>query len=215
MSTEAIMADLHEVANASESVELLNLYKGVPVVSKASFVRFDPQAVTLKTTRPQLVCLERDGRTVVLSDILQVALSAQVAALDAGAQTVTLAQLSITDKNVGDRMTVRVEPLEVIPVNLWAGDQLLAARLTDLSLNGAGLMISGSFPGLKRKMPVRLAFQLPNGPVDSEGIIRYSKQDTASIRVGVDFSENTRIRVMVADYIAARRDEIMSELGAA
>lgn len=215
MSTEAIMADLHEIANVGEGVELLNLYKGVPIVNKATFVHFEADSVTLKTQRPQLVCLERDGRTVVLSDIMQVALSAQVAAVDRSAETVTLDHLAITDKKVGDRMTVRVEPKEAISVDVTVGSQKIAAALADISMSGAGLHVQDTTYEFKKKMPVRMTFQLPGGQIDSSGIVRYAKQETDRLRVGVDLSQDIHIRAMIARYVNARRAEILGELDAA
>jgi hypothetical protein len=215
MSVERIMADLHEVANVGEGVELLNLYKGVPIVNKASFVKFDGEVVTLKTVRPQLVCLERDRRTVVLSDILQVALSAEVTGLDPDHQTVSISHLSITDKNVGDRMTVRVEPAGVVAVDLKVDGQIVPATLVDISLNGAGLYIPGLTAPFRKKMPVQITVPLPNGQIDSTGVVRYARAATAGLRVGVDFSENIRIRAMLSQYINSRRAEILGELGSA
>jgi hypothetical protein len=123
--------------------------------------------------------------------------------------------MTITDKNVGDRMTVRVEPAGVIAVDLKVDGQMVAATLMDISLNGAGLYIPGLTVPFRKKMPVQITIPLPNAQIDTSGVVRYARAATAGLRVGVDFSENIRIRAMLAQYLNSRRADILGELGAA
>lgn len=213
--SEQLFKDLHEIAEVGEGVELLNVYRCLPVVNKASFVNIAADTITLKTTRPQLICLERDGHGVILSDILQVAVSANVAALDKEAGTVTLGSLAITNKKVGDRLTVRVEPQEMIPVEIKAEGQIASGAVIDISLNGVGILIPGTVFQLKKKIDVKLAFELPNARIETSGVVSYTKQEPGSFRAGVDFSQEVRVKAQVAHYINARRDEILAELDAA
>jgi hypothetical protein len=213
--SEQLFKDLKEIARVGEGVEIMNVYRCLPIVNKASFVNIGADTVTLKTTRPQLICLERDGHAVLLSDILQVAISADVAAIDKAAETVTLGNVAITNKKVGDRLTVRVEPRELIPVIVTAEGQTASGAVIDISLNGAGILIPGTVFRLKRKMTTQLNFELPNAKIESSGIVSYTKQEPGSFRAGVDFSQDVRVKALVAQYINARRDEILAELDAA
>jgi hypothetical protein len=213
--SEQLFKDLNEIARVGEGVEIMNVYRCLPIVNKASFVNIGADTVTLKTTPPQLTCLERDGYTVLLSDILQVAISANVVAMDKNAGTVTLGNVAITNKKVGDRLTVRVEPRELIPVIVTAEGQTASGAVIDISLNGAGILIPGTVFRLKRKMATQLNFELPNARIESSGIVSYTKQEPGSFRAGVDFSQDVRVKALVAQYITARRDEILAELEAA
>ena len=213
MSTTAqIIQDLKHIADVGESVELLNLYKGLPIVNRASFANIGAHDITLNTNHHQLVCLVHDGHTVILSDILQVALSADVAATDQAAGAVTLNNLAITTKKVGDRMTVRVEPHGLIPVEVSAEGQTASGAIADISLNGVGLLIPGTVFRLKRKMPVQVIFQLPNARIESAGLVRYTKQEAGSFRAGIDISQDVAIKARLAQYISGRRAEILDEL---
>jgi len=213
--SEQLFKDLRDIAEVGEGVELLNVYRCLPVVNKASFTNITTDTITLKTARPQLVCLERDGHCVILSDIMQVAMSADVTGLDKAAGTVTLANLAITNKKVGDRLTVRVEPQELIPVEVAAESQTASGAVIDISLNGVGILIPGTVFRLKKKMEVKLIFELPDARIETTGIVSYTKQEPGSFRAGVDFSQEVRVKALVAHYINIRRDEILGELDAA
>jgi len=62
---------------------------------------------------------------------------------------------------------------------------------------------------------VKLTLQLPNAQINAAGVVRYVKQDADSFRAGVDFSQDVRVKALVAQYITGRRAEILNELDAA
>lgn len=209
---EQLIHDLKQIADVGETVELLNTYKGLPIVNKASFEKIDGGAITLKTQRQQLVCLPLEQHTVILSDILQIAIRADVSEIDPAASTVTLSNFTVTSQKVGDRMTVRVEPREPYPVGFSAQGQAARAALADISINGLGLHIPGASLGLKRRSRVQLDLKLPNASITADGEVRYVKQGPDGLRVGIDFSQDVRIKALVAQYISGRRAEILAEL---
>ncbi|HLF00871.1 MAG TPA: PilZ domain-containing protein [Anaerolineales bacterium] len=209
---EQIIHDLKQIADVGETIELLNTYKGLPIVNKASFEKIDGGAITLKTQPHQLTCLSLEQRAVLLSDILQIAIRADVTAIDKAAGTVTLANFTVTSQKVGDRMTVRVEPREPYPVDFSAQNQTAPAALADISINGLGLHMPGAPLALKRRSKVQLTFQLPNAEISAAGEVRYVKQEPDGQRVGIDFSQDVRIKALVAQYISGRRSEILDEL---
>jgi PilZ domain len=213
--SEQLIKDLREIAAVGEGIDIMNVFRCLPIVNKAAIVNIGVDTLTLKTARTQLVCLERDGHAVLLSDILQVAVSGTVTTFDKEAGTVTLNNLAITNQKVGDRLTVRVEPQELIPVIITAEGQTASGAVIDISLNGAGILIPGTVFRLKRKMVAQLNFELPNARIESSGIVSYSKQEPGSSRAGVDFSQDVRVKALVSQYIHARRDEILIELEAA
>lgn len=214
-ASEEIIANLGQIASVNVDVELLNLYKGLPIVHKASIQKIEGSVVTLGVHKHQLTCLELDKSTVILSEIIDQAVSADVARLDKSASTVDLENFAYTSRKVGERMMVRVEPSGSIAVEVAVDGQKAAAVLADISLNGVGLHIPGAAFRLKKKMPVRLSFHLPNAEISAAGVVRYTKQGADGVRAGVDFSQDVRMKALVAQYITGRRAEILNELDAA
>ncbi|MBM4423206.1 MAG: PilZ domain-containing protein [Chloroflexi bacterium] len=213
--SEQIIADLGQIASVNVEVELLNLYRGLPIVHKASIAKIEGGMVTFRVHKHQLVCLDAEKQTVILSEILQEAVGASVVALDKQTSTADLTNFVYTAQKLGERMMVRVEPKGSISVEVAADGGKAVAALADISLNGVGLRMPGVGVRLKKKMPVKLTLQLPNAQINAAGVVRYVKQDADSFRAGVDFSQDVRVKALVAQYITGRRAEILNELDAA
>ncbi len=214
-TSEQIIRDLALIANVGETVELLNLYQELPIVNKAAFEKIEGDAITFATHRHQLTCIEIDRRTILLSDIMQVAISAELVSLDKAAGMVTLTHFAPLNQQVGDRLTVRVAPQIPYPVILTTEGRQAPASLADITIHGLGLRLPSAEIHLTRKQPVQLLFQLPNGPISLAGEVRYIKQEGEGYRVGVDFSQEVRMKALIAQYISGRRAEILEELDAA
>jgi hypothetical protein len=211
---ETIIADLKHIARTSQPVDLLNVYRGVPVMYKAELVKVGNDRATVRF-EPQFesVCLTLENKTTLLSDVLAGPVNATALAVDLRAGTAALTQFHYTQSKIGDRMTVRVMPHDVVEVTLNSGKQEIAATLADLSMSGLGLHISppDRAVALRRKAVVQLALKLDGTPLDLSGTIHYIKYEANACRLGVTLVQTREARTLV-HYIHQRQEAILQEL---
>jgi hypothetical protein len=212
--SDQILFGLERVAKAHGEVELLNGYKGLPIVTKASILRLGGDSVTLKALKRQLACLEIEQHTYILCPELEEAASATVVELDKAAGTVDLANFLYAGRKIGERLILRVEPKDPIPATIQVEGQTLSGNLLDISIDGAGIHLSTSAADqlLKRQSAVQVSFQLLDTRLEFSGTVAYLKAVNDPDRLGVDFSADPHLKAAVSQYIAQRRAEIMNEL---
>ncbi|MBI3244265.1 MAG: PilZ domain-containing protein [Chloroflexi bacterium] len=211
---DQILFGLERAARAGADVELLNGYKGLPIITTASLVKVGDGLATLKVQKRQAACLGLEGHTYILCAELDEAASATVVELDKAAGTVALANFLYAGRKIGERAIVRVEPKESGLVTIRVGGQTLNGGLIDISMDGVGVHLAT--PGvdhlLKRQTTVQASFQLPNAQLEFSGTVVYLKTIGDSFRAGIDFSQASHLASAVTNYISQRRTEILNEL---
>lgn len=215
--SDQILFALERVAKAQGEVELLNGYKGLPIVTKASILRLGDDTAALNVHKHQLTCLEIEQHTYILCPELEEAASATVIELDKAAGTVELANFLYAGRKIGERMILRVEPKDPIPVTIQIDGQTISGNLIDLSIDGVGIRLSAPAADqlLKRQSAAQVSFQLLNTRLEFSGTVAYLKAVNDTNRLGVDFSADPHLKAAINQYIAQRRAEIMNELDAA
>lgn len=207
-----IISDWKRVARAKAEVELLNVYKGLPIIYKARVDSVKDDAVQVRVATYEAICLTLTPKTTVLSQMLDEAVNANVVAADIRAGTATLDRFRYATQQVGDRMTLRAEPKETLPVHLTSGGQAWPGSLADLSVSGAGVIVAKDLSeALRLRAVVRLHLPLPLTTLDLAGVVRYVRVSADVSRVGITFAPDAHLR-MVFDYLNHRRSEILHEL---
>jgi len=211
-----IIADLKHLARTEEPVDLLNTYKGIPVLIKGKLSKVGAdRAVVSFEKQFEAVCLSLENKTTLLSDVLAGPLNAAALAVDLRAGTVTLTQFDYSHAKIGDRMTLRVIPHDVIPVMLSSGRQHLSATVADISMSGVGLYISppDKAEALRRHAVAQLALKLDGPEIELSGTIHYMKFEANACRLGVALVQTREARTLV-QYIHKRQEAILAELKA-
>lgn len=214
-TADPILAGLSRLQRTNRSLDLLNLHKGVPVVYPAQVQAVHDSTATFRITTFQIVCLTLESVTTLLSQLLEEAVSAKVLAVDLAAGLATLGQFQYASHHVGDRMTVRVAPREVVDVALECGGEAQVGRLADLSINGLGLHVPKSQAGAFRpRAVVHVRLPLPGAApaiLEISGTIRFVRPEADRLRVGITFAEDVRM-MSILPYVRERQNEILAEL---
>lgn len=198
-------------------LELMNTYRGVPFICKAKVLSIRDDLVEIETHDPALVCLAKQKQTKVLgSDYFEPAV-ARVASVDLVTNTAILTNLSYQSTRLGERMIVRVEPKEPIPVVIETEGEQVTVELVDLSLSGMGVQVAPSnySTALKPGTTIQAAMRLPKEEIRLEGSILTAIKTSSAYRLSVRFVANSPYRVTVFRYLIDRRAEIAVELGEA
>lgn len=211
----SIFSGLQRLQRAGRPLDLLNLHQGAPIVYAATVQALDEEVATLRVPGFEIVCLTLEPTTILLSQMLEEAVSARVLAVDLRAGTAALGQFRYASSRVGDRMTVRVAPQPAAAVSLEYGDHVFAGQLADVSISGVGLHLPSVQAALLRpRGVVRLRLELPGvgtEPLSLSGTIRFVRSDGAQSRVGVVFAQDVQT-LTILHYVRDRQEAILAEL---
>jgi hypothetical protein len=210
--THSIIAGLQHLMHAREALDLLNVYKGVPVVYPATIQHVADEQVSLRVSTPEAICLTLEKTTTVLHHGLDEAVTASVADVNLGAQTAVLSKLHYAAGHIGDRMTVRVAPPSAVEVPMECGGHSLSGTLIDISMGGLGVHVPAGSPNVLRpRAVVQLTLALPAATLKMSGTVRFSKSAGDSVRVGINFAQHAKV-MPILHYVRERQAEIMQEL---
>lgn len=211
---EMILASWQRLAQAKEDVDLLSMYKGMPVIFRVKVNFVYEGAVHVLVESYKSICLTLDTKVIALSDMLDEPVHAQAQSVDFKGGKAVLKNFSYVGTHLGDRMSPRVEPRDPIEVMVESGGRKYLGELLDLSISGAGVFVTGE--GVNKLRPrsvTRFKLPLPNETLDLLGVVRHSKRTTQGNRLGISFEPGTNLHSVFA-YINQRRGELLKELDA-
>jgi hypothetical protein len=209
---EEILLDLKDLIGVSDGIDLMNAYKGLPIINKATIQAIHDGTVTLKIHKQQAACLRQDKNPLILCNSLREVASGEVMSLDAGTLTATLSRFEYAGYRVRGRMVTRVVPKEPIPVKLISGDEKHTLEIADICVEGIGVSASPDAWRPKRSNTIEMEFDLPNAHIKTTGTIRHVTQELSANLIGFDFVHGTSVRARVNEYVMQRREEILKEL---
>ncbi len=210
---------LRQVMVRPAKLELLNTYRGVPLVYAATLLAITETTLTIKVNGYEIICLTLEPATTLLSPLLEDPVRANVQTCDLTSGVSTLSNFQYTSAQVGDRMIARVAPHTPLAVELEAGDRTLIGQLADVSIVGLGLTVSAAEAAhLRPNLPVSVALTLPIEPATPlrlAGTVRSVKLEGAPQnfhnRVGIRFNPASQ-PVVIHRYVRERQEEITREL---
>jgi len=196
--------------------ELLNAYKGAPLIIPAVLQDVGDGQAIFETTPPNSVCLTWCDQTLLLSDGTLEPIAAHIAAFDIVTGLVTLERFAYAGYQFGHRREVRVEPEQPLAVEIEHSAGKVSATLCDLSMGGAGLQVdpSGLSPEMHKGDAVHITIHLPNGPVRLEArLLTISTPEKPACRLALAFSNGgAGAKPGILRYIFQRRAQIMTEI---
>jgi hypothetical protein len=211
---------LQQIMLRPGKLELLNTYRGVPVVYPATATAVDEATLTVKVAGYEIICLTLEPMTTLLSPLLEDPARASVLACDVGLGRAILGNIQYTSAHVGDRMVARVAPQAPLPVEVVAGGHTLTGQLADISIVGLGLIVSAAEAAqLRPGSPVNVSLTLPiepKTPLRLDGAVRSVRPDGSLAehhRIGIRFASQAQPFIF-HQYIRERQGEIARELKA-
>ena len=217
---DEILSRLQFYADNNRPVRLINSYRGIPVAYSARVTLVGAGNAVFSVNEYQAVCLALDGKTHIQAPDLPEILRARTVAVNVPLKEATLTEFAKAGTSLGHRLYTRVQPKEPIDAEIKVGKHLLPCQLVDISLNGVGVITLGTYTygrmGARKGAKVQLHFSLPpmhmpvqlNGRVTSVADTSDSKQH----RLGCKTFPDNIVDLLLLEYVALRRDELMREL---
>ena len=219
-TVDDLMRWFQDMAAQHSSVRLLNAYRGIPVINPASIQSVNQGYVVVDAHPLQATCMNLEGKTHMLVDIMPFALRARVVAVEMLRNQAILTEFARTDASIGKRLTVRVQPKKPVEAQIYDGEYRVPGKLADISASGAGITelqthVYGSVRWHKGQM-VYLDIKLPN----SSQVQRFQAKITNLIpsletqlkRVGMTLMSDPATLEVLQAYIQIRQEETIEEL---
>ena len=206
-----IKADLLDRVSINQSFDFMNVYKGLPLVYKARLQSVGEKSAKFKVDPPSSICLGWENCTTILEDANTNAINANVVNFDIKNGLVELTDFKYANRGIGYRMMVRVEPKDIIPVNIIYKNQTIPGDLADISLTGFGVRTQ-TLGNLQLRETVQLEVTLMEQRITPIGTLINITEEDDGLRLAIRFGVEMTIPVATARYITHRRAEIHREI---
>lgn len=216
MSTPDLMGRLRGMIDTR--VKLYNVYKGVLVNYEATIKHVAERAVKLQVARAQAVALAFERQTRMEAPGFSTVIEGFVSEIDIPGETAWLRDLHPALSTLLRRMETRVEPKDLVQVEVETSRMKLTTQLVDISGSGMGLAVGVLYatttifpPG--SEITARI-FGLPTSrnPVVVQGRVMYVRNEIDQGRLGIGGVSSLLNTPAIRDYIGQRQSEIMREL---
>jgi len=214
------LSRLQVFADNNRPVRLINAYRGIPVAYSARVIKVGAGNAVFGVNEYQSVCLALEGKTHIQLPDLPEILRARAVAVDVPSKEATLTEFVKAGSSLGNRLYTRVQPKEPIDAEIKIGRHTLPCQLVDISLNGVGVITLGTYTygdlGAGKGSKVILNFTLPptHTPVQLTGQVTSvaGAQNSKQHRLGCKTFPDNNADLLLLEYVALRRDELMREL---
>lgn len=219
---EEIIQMFSTVLKTRASLQLHNIFRGVPVNFPALVTQIDHDSVVLKVHCLQSVVISVENRTYIKSEYLPVFIRALPKTITFSNQEVVLTHFSAAAQAFVERTHMRVQFVEPIHVGFLSGDGLITGTLADISESSPGVIMLGAYisaqilvdPDVRSR--IGLDFSLPgtDQKIHLVGTITSvdHKKGAAVTRIGIQTTPNPVTETALLKYIDRRQVEILDEL---
>jgi len=210
MTADPIITDLMYAMETGTELDILNFYMSFPITCRARVERIENDVVVMKVQPPGSVCLLDEPETIVLSRGLPEAIRGSILSFDLPGGILRMKDFTYVGSHFGERMIARVQPEDIIHLEVVEGDVTHQGTLVDVSLNGVGVYIKTK---LQKGQIVHLNIPLPEGKVSLPGkILNVSDAPDNQHRLAIGFTRNAQEIAIIMRYIRDRRKEILDDI---
>ncbi len=196
-----IFSTFRSLQRQNKEIQLLNVYKGVPISYPATIQEVSEVSIRIHTDKYQIVPMFRESKTFIRSDALPQPLRASVMEIDLSVMEAVLAGFEPTTSHIGDRTAVRVEPDDSVRSLLQTQDKkaTISGELADVAQTGLALYTSdANFSSTEFKKGTEVVIHLRLPGVDKIPNTALNLNDLPNIDV-VPWYDKVR-RIKISDY---------------
>jgi len=212
------------IENNNLEVELINHYKGVPLIRQANLMRLDNEVVQVKIKDIQKYILEYSNHTIISSRYLSYDIYAYLKDVDKKTDIATFNKLSFIKSYVHHRKYIRIVPDTFFAFTFVIDDKKYKCKLSNLSIKYALVsvpLLPINFT-INSEIKIILAFKLNtltsknefhSHAVQTNATVKkiYDDKDDMKVLFYFDFEENSYEYKLLEDYIHRRSLALLHE----
>lgn len=208
---ERILQELRRLVAQNQPIQVLSFYQEFPITSPLILNHFAQGVLQASVQGPGAVCLCWQSQVWLLADPPLEAVKARVLSFHLPSGRVELDAFSQASSAISRRMVVRVAPPEPLAVDLLDVQKSSPALLTDISMDGAGLMVPVQ-PPMKIGQNLHLCMHFPQGEVEARARVNTLTKKGDHLRLSTVFTGPVTPKTALLQYIAERRRQITAEI---
>ena len=193
----------------SDEIEFINYYKQVPAVCRSKLIEVGE--TSFKASICNLSIFEVGEEIYLKHPRLPRTVAVKIKEIDHTQDTGEFEVIGFVDLPQERRKYVRVQPDDSIPVKIQKGDIDLTGEMADISVGGVGIYVK-DYNGFAIGDVVTVSLLLPEGKVETNGVIRHITPHENLYRIGIEYRLDFKQEEIVSDYVMERQFEILREL---
>jgi hypothetical protein len=219
-TSDEILSQIEANFRSGKPLQLLNVFRGIPITYEAQISVFSQGYVVLNTHAYSAACIALEKRTYLQSEFIPQPVRGYPLSVNVCKAEVVLSRFSTAESTIGKRLSPRVQPKEPLQIDIHTSEATFMVALADISPAGVGVFTfatetEANIP-LRRNDEVRFETFLPEigQSLAVTGKVTHvtRERDTRLVRLGIQTPLDSVAHALVQEYIDHRTTEIMSEL---
>jgi hypothetical protein len=232
--TDEFLGIFQHLRRKRKPIDLMNVYKGLPVVSSVRIIHVDTRCIMVISDENQLVCLSADYQAYIRHEYFPRHVLARVKSIDLANREVALCDFAYMGPGIGNRKHLRIQPDKlVLSVLQRAGtEESRQGDMVDLSREGLAVFVNRpelpvEFAEIGTQVDVTLRLPVSNptssNPEDGRtdagelrlvGVVVNMQVDAVKgwYRLGLRLAPWHAANETLLQFIDQRQEEILEEL---
>ena len=220
---DSLINKLKVLASNNSSIELINHYKGVPIVHRGYIIESDDKTITLHAPYIQTLAINYEKGTTIESTMLDSSIIAKLLDIDPHNREIRLSNFVESKSSAKNRKQIRVEVDDEFAIMIHNKARKVEASVKDLSINSISVLINNKDVDLKESdsVDLKFAFILYNESnlgkikiderIITHGTIFKIKYNNNHLEVVILFDLNKADNGLLQKYISKREIELIEE----
>ncbi len=208
-----VMDCLKFLLDEYKCVNLVNHYKGIPIIRKAEMLAYDEDSISLKIDPIQLKTIKKDEHMVISSLHLGVEILTHAKSIDYELSEITLKYNRLIDSYVHHRKNPRVEPYEDSNIIIETRTNTMKFNIMNISINHVLCRIKNLEFDLEVHSTVKIEIDCKMGfLIKTVAFVKEILYTEDGDKVLLQFKLNKEEYLLLDNYIGSRIKSLMKEL---
>lgn len=218
-SGQMAMYHLQSIADKDYKIKLLNIYKGLSVVSTSKIIKIVDGDIYVQTEKIQKYLMHTEKSVVVQSEYTPKEIFAEVRYVDLVEPYAILRSPIFLEFSANNRKSVRVQCDTRIPITVASSQFTFTGEIFDISMQAIAVRYKNRISGDITGVNVKLTFTLPSKEIENSNVkVVLHGQITAvkiideQMRIIISIGMDPQSEEVVLDYIYTRQKELIAEI---
>ncbi|MEA3354313.1 MAG: response regulator [Campylobacterota bacterium] len=153
---KSLIKKLTILGGSNTSIELINHYKGVPLIHNGTIVSKSDSNIIIHAPYIQTLAMAYEKYTVISSEYLDHSIEANIHYIDTKTREIILDNLKESTDNAKSRKQVRIKPDRYFKAIIHKGNKRVDAEILDLSSSSISVLLDKNIMSLDTKEDIDL-----------------------------------------------------------
>lgn len=203
----------------SMKIDIINHYKGVPIINSAKILAIKDDEIKLRTTHIQLLAIKEENSAILDSNLVKEDIQCSVVSINLDDYEVVLRKKRLFFPDFKDRDELIVEPDKKTKAYIIDGKNRVEVKLETISKKEFFINLENDKFNYKKHDEIELLIVFSNDendmPIDyiklESRVYKIDKKMNNSVNVALLLKESTEVENKLERYIYQRQAELINE----